>query len=109
MGKLIQTCVGFVRRDLVVALAVVAFVAVGSSAWATGPSGCAAVTAATAAAPPAVADVMNCVFDSIAPYALITAILVVVVPLLIVVWGMRGGFGLVSSLFRKAVSAVRRA
>ena len=89
-------------------LAVVCAVLCSSRAAFAVSAACTSVAAGTSIAPPVFSDIMLCVFDTIGPYAQISALLVILVPLVLIVWGMRSGFSVVTALFKKAVSSVSR-
>jgi len=93
-------------RLTMVALAMISIVC-GGSAFATSAN-CTTVSAATSATPPAYNDILLCVFDTLGVYAVIAALLVVILPLVLIVWGSRSGMSLISSLFRKAAGALGR-
>jgi len=89
-------------------MAVIALVGLAADACATGPASCTALSGAAGATPPTFANMVGCCFDTLGVYAVIAALLVVILPLVLIVWGSRSGMSLISSLFRKAAGALGR-
>lgn len=55
-----------------------------------------------------IGDAITCVKDTINPNAVLVSVLTAFVPLLLVIWGLRGGFGLVSRIVKSMFSVITR-
>jgi len=90
---------GRVREHAVNAvLAVALVVGMSGSAMATPGAACTALnTAATAT----VENAINCMIETVAPNAILVTIVTAFVPILLVIWGARGGFALVATVVRR--------